>query len=77
KDTSRIPPGTTMKEIEKRAILETLHTTGGSKSKAAKILGISTRKIEYKIKEWSSNDDAKALKGRIRPENNVSGQSPD
>ncbi|MBZ0110074.1 MAG: hypothetical protein K8F52_15585, partial [Candidatus Scalindua rubra] len=53
KDTSRIPPGTTMKEIEKRAILETLHTTGGSKSKAAKILGISTRKIEYKIKEWS------------------------
>ncbi|MBT6672839.1 MAG: hypothetical protein HOB13_08910, partial [Lentimicrobiaceae bacterium] len=26
--------------------------TNGSKSKAAKVLGISTRKIEYKIKEW-------------------------
>jgi DNA-binding NtrC family response regulator len=62
KDTFRIPSGTTMKEIEKKVILETLHTTNGSKSKAAKILGLSTRKIEYKIKEWSSNDDAKTLK---------------
>jgi DNA-binding NtrC family response regulator len=53
KDTFRIPSGTTMKEIEKKIILETLQTTNGSKSKAAKILGLSTRKIEYKIKEWS------------------------
>jgi len=53
KDTFRIPSGTTMKEIEKKAILDALNTTDGSKSKAAKILGISTRKIEYKIKEWS------------------------
>ncbi|MCR4343162.1 MAG: sigma-54 dependent transcriptional regulator [Candidatus Scalindua sp.] len=53
KDTFRIPSGTTMKEIEKKVILDALHTTDGSKSKAAKILGISTRKIEYKIKEWS------------------------
>ena len=62
KETCRIPSGTTMKEIEKKVILETLHTTNGSKSKAAKILGLSTRKIEYKIKEWSSNDNSKALK---------------
>jgi DNA-binding NtrC family response regulator len=54
KDTFRMPSGTTMKEIEKKVILETLHTTNGSKSKAAKILGLSTRKIEYKIKEWSN-----------------------
>ncbi len=56
KDTFRIPSGTTMKEIEKKIILETLQTTNGSKSKAAKILGISTRKIEYKIKEWSQEE---------------------
>ena len=55
KETFRIPSGATMKEIEKKVILETLQTTNGSKSKAAEILGISTRKIEYKIKEWSKD----------------------
>jgi DNA-binding NtrC family response regulator len=55
KETFRIPSGATMKEIEKKVILETLQITNGSKSKAAKILDISTRKIEYKIKEWSKD----------------------
>jgi DNA-binding NtrC family response regulator len=62
KDTFRIPSGTTMKEIEKKVILETLQTTNGSKSKAAKMLGISTRKIEYKIKEWSNSEELNGLK---------------
>ena len=62
KDTFRIPSGTTMKEIEKKVILETLQATHGSKSKAAKILGISTRKIEYKIKEWSNSKELTELK---------------
>ena len=62
KDTFRIPSGTTMKEIEKKVILETLQTTHGSKSKAAKILGISTRKIEYKTKEWSNSKELTELK---------------
>lgn len=53
-ETFHIPLGATMKDIEKKIILETLQTTNGSKSKAARILGISTRKIEYKIKEWSN-----------------------
>jgi transcriptional regulator with GAF, ATPase, and Fis domain len=40
-------------QIKLLRVLETLQTTNGSKSKAAKMPGISTRKIEYKIKEWS------------------------
>jgi DNA-binding NtrC family response regulator len=39
-------------QIKLLRVLETLQTTNGRKSKAAKMFGISTRKIEYKIKEW-------------------------
>lgn len=49
----KIPIGTTLKEAEKEIIQRTLQITNGSKQSAAKILGISTRKIEYKTKEWS------------------------
>ncbi|HHT9106851.1 MAG TPA: sigma-54-dependent transcriptional regulator [Candidatus Wujingus californicus] len=48
----KIPLGVTLKEAEKEIIQKTLNMTDGSKSDAAKILGISTRKIEYKVKEW-------------------------
>jgi DNA-binding NtrC family response regulator len=42
-------PGATLEEIEKYAILETLKATGGSTSKAAEMLGISTRTIQYRL----------------------------
>jgi len=42
-------PGSTLKEIERFAILKTLESTGGSTSRAAEILGISVRKIQYKL----------------------------
>lgn len=48
----KIPVGISLKEAEKEIIQKTLQITHGSKSDAAKILGISTRKIEYKVKEW-------------------------
>ncbi|MFN3531207.1 MAG: sigma-54-dependent transcriptional regulator [Candidatus Brocadia sp.] len=50
--TIKIPLGTTLKEAEKEIIQKTLQMTHGSKKEAAKILGISSRKIEYKVKEW-------------------------
>ncbi|MCP5005941.1 MAG: sigma-54-dependent Fis family transcriptional regulator [Planctomycetes bacterium] len=53
KDVFLIPLGMPLKDAERKIITETLKATNGSKSKAAKILGISTRKIEYKHKEWS------------------------
>ncbi|HSQ63968.1 MAG TPA: sigma-54 dependent transcriptional regulator [Polyangiaceae bacterium] len=47
-------PGTTIYDIERYAILKTLEACGGSTSKAAMILGVSTRKVQYKLHEYSS-----------------------
>ncbi len=48
----KIPVGISLKEAEKEIIQKTLQMTHGSKKEASKILGISNRKIEYKVKEW-------------------------
>ena len=48
-------PGRTLAEMERDAILRTLEAVEGSTLRAAKILGISTRKIQYKIKEYRAN----------------------
>ncbi|MBN9166674.1 MAG: hypothetical protein J0I07_37420, partial [Myxococcales bacterium] len=45
----------TMAEIERYAILRTLEACSGSTSKAASILGVSPRKIQYKLHEYSSS----------------------
>jgi transcriptional regulator with PAS, ATPase and Fis domain len=47
-------PGATMEEIERYAITKTLESTGGSTSRAAEILNISVRKIQYKLHEYES-----------------------
>jgi DNA-binding NtrC family response regulator len=47
-------PGSTLDEIEHHAIIKTLESTGGATSKAADILGISVRKIQYKLQEYQS-----------------------
>jgi two-component system response regulator AtoC len=46
-------PGATLAEIERYAILETLKATGGSKSRAAEILGICTRTIHYRLHHYN------------------------
>ena len=45
-------PGATLAEIERYAIIETLKAAGGSTSKAAEILGISSRTIQYRLHEY-------------------------
>ena len=52
--TASVPPipGATLDELERYAILKTLEHTGGSTSQAAEILGISPRKIQYKLHEY-------------------------
>jgi DNA-binding NtrC family response regulator len=47
-------PGATMDEIERFAITKTLEATGGSTSRAAEMLNISVRKIQYKLHEYES-----------------------
>ena len=49
-------PGATIQEIEKEAILRTLEHVGGSTTMAAKILNMSVRKIQYKIKAYRHAD---------------------
>ncbi|HEY4175481.1 MAG TPA: sigma-54 dependent transcriptional regulator [Kofleriaceae bacterium] len=46
-------PGATLGDIEKFAILETLKFTGGSTSRAAEILGISVRTIQYRLHQYN------------------------
>jgi len=45
-------PGSTISALERYAILKTLEACGGSTSRAAMILGVSTRKIQYKLHEY-------------------------
>jgi two-component system response regulator HydG len=47
-------PGATMAEIERHAILTTLEAVDGSTSKAADILDISVRTIQYRLNEYGT-----------------------
>jgi two-component system, NtrC family, response regulator HydG len=49
---SALIPGATLFEIEREAILRTLDRVGGSTARAAEILGVSIRKIQYRLKEY-------------------------
>ncbi len=59
--TGPVVPGSTLEEIEKEAILRTLESVGGSTSRAAAILGISPRTIQYKIKHYRSQGASVSL----------------
>jgi DNA-binding NtrC family response regulator len=52
-------PGTTIYDLERYAILRTLEACKGSTSKAATILGISPRKIQYKLHEYAGATPAR------------------
>jgi len=51
----RSPAPAALAEIEREAILRTLAEVGGSTTRAARILGISPRKIQYKLKEYRTS----------------------
>ncbi len=51
---SALIPGATLFEIEREAILRTLEQCDGSTARAAEVLGVSVRKIQYRLKEYRS-----------------------
>ena len=66
--TTGVPliPGATMAELERYAILETMKAAGGSTSKAAEILGISARTIQYRLHEYQAapRSDVKVVQAK-------------
>lgn len=55
KNTVRVEVGTTVDEAERQLILKTLMSTHNNKTKAAEILGISSKTLQNKLKEYSNN----------------------
>jgi DNA-binding NtrC family response regulator len=47
-------PGSTMADIERHAVLATLEATKGSTSKAAAMLGMSVRAVQYRMQKYGS-----------------------
>src|SRR5262249_8786376 len=47
------PIGLTLREVEQEHILRTLRAVDGSRTRAAKILGISLRCLQYKLKSYA------------------------
>ena len=54
----RVEVGTTVDEAERQLILKTLMSTHNNKTKAAEILGISSKTLQNKLKEYSNNSAA-------------------
>jgi DNA-binding NtrC family response regulator len=51
-----LPVGTTMRDMERQLIQRTLDGTGGNRTKAAKMLGISLRTLRNKLNEFGLQD---------------------
>jgi DNA-binding NtrC family response regulator len=45
-------PGVTLAEVERYVIMKTLDAVDGSRHRAAEILGISRRTLQYRLQEW-------------------------
>ena len=54
----RVEVGTTVDEAERQLILKTLNSTNNNKTKAAEILGISSKTLQNKLKEYAAAADA-------------------
>lgn len=51
-----LEPGLTLRDVERRYILSTLRAVAGNRTGAARRLGISVRCLQYKLKEYASDE---------------------
>lgn len=58
-----IPSGTTIHDLEKEAIYQTLESVDGNKTKAAELLCIGLRTLQRKLKEYESEETSDARQG--------------
>jgi DNA-binding NtrC family response regulator len=61
--TVHVEVGTTVDEAERQLILKTLHSTHNNKTRAAEILGITTKTLQNKLKEYSGAAASKNTAG--------------
>jgi len=52
-----IEVGMKLKDIEKRIVLKTLESSNNNRTKAAEVLGVSRRWLQYQLKEWGIVDN--------------------
>ena len=53
-DSGSLIPGGSMQQIEREAILRTMELAGGSTLLTADLLGISVRKVQYRLKQFAA-----------------------
>jgi DNA-binding NtrC family response regulator len=51
-----VPAGTTLQELERTAVEQTLEEFGGNRTHAARSLGISVRTLQRKLKAWGIDE---------------------
>ncbi len=54
-ESENFPDKSSLKEVEKRVILQTLDETKGNRTKTAEMLGISRRSLQLKLKQFGVN----------------------
>jgi DNA-binding NtrC family response regulator len=65
--TGDFEPGLPLHEVERRHILRTLEAVAGNRTKAATLLGISIRALQYKVKSYREEDAAAAARAAREP----------
>jgi len=73
---SGLPTGLTLRELEQQYILQTLDGVGGNRTQAARLLGISLRCLQYKLKAYRHAETLARPDGGAEPSRIVPPGSP-